>query len=118
MLGSTALIGRSTHSLPEVAAALQEGADYVVFGPIWPTPGKGPALGIDALREASLLAIPVLALGGVETHRIPEAAAAGAWGVAGIRCCADPRELAGVVAVVEEAFGSLEAGEGSTIISP
>lgn len=104
MLGPSALIGRSTHSLAEVAAAAEEGADYVVFGPVWATPGKGPALGSEALREASQIGIPVLALGGVDAHRVAEAAAAGAWGVAGIRCCEHPPELGEVVAAVARAF--------------
>lgn len=118
LLGFRALVGRSTHCLGEVAAAAEEGADYVVFGPVWPTPGKGPALGIQSLREASQLGVPVLALGGVDAQRVADAAAAGAWGVAGIRCCAEPNALAGITAAVLGAFGSLDQPRGSTIIPP
>lgn len=86
--GGELLIGRSTHTLAEVERARDEGADYVLFGPIFPSPGKagfGPPLGLDALTAAARLGVPVLAVGGVTIHRLPAIAAAGAFGAAGIR---------------------------------
>jgi thiamine-phosphate pyrophosphorylase len=85
------LLGVSTHSLPDVTAAHHAGADFVVFGPVWASPGKaGPGTsaapaGVDALRHAAAVGIPVYALGGVTLERFSEAAAAGAAGVAAIR---------------------------------
>src|SRR5882762_8639240 len=32
------LIGRSTHSLEQAKAAMDEGADYIAVGPVYPTP--------------------------------------------------------------------------------
>ncbi|HEY2747328.1 MAG TPA: thiamine phosphate synthase, partial [Polyangia bacterium] len=46
------LVGASTHQLGEAMAAKRDGADYVVFGPVWPTGDKADAVGIDALAEA------------------------------------------------------------------
>ena len=46
------LVGASTHLLAEAVAARRDGADYVVFGPVWPTGDKGDAVGLDALAEA------------------------------------------------------------------
>jgi thiamine-phosphate pyrophosphorylase len=82
------LIGVSTHSVEEVRAANREGADFVVFSPVFPVrskPGYGPALGVGKLREAvAASAIPVFALGGVTAENAPECEQAGAAGVAGI----------------------------------
>ena len=86
--GSRLLLGCSTHSLGEVRAALRSGADYATFGPVFHTPSKaelGSPVGLSALREASQLGLPLLALGGVTQEAFSDLAAAGARGVAGIR---------------------------------
>lgn len=79
------LIGVSCHSVNEVLRAQEEGASFAVLAPIFPTPGKGPALGTGPLAEAAgAVKIPVLALGGITEERIQECMAAGAAGIAGI----------------------------------
>jgi thiamine-phosphate pyrophosphorylase len=107
-LGSTALIGRSTHSVGEVDRALEEGADYVTFGPIYDTPSKreyGPPLGLEALREAAGVGVPVLAIGGVTTDRLTELASTGAAGIAAIRLFQASRaQLQTTMTRVREAF--------------
>lgn len=104
--GDRLLIGRSTHTLEEVATAARDGADYVTFGPVWATPGKGPATGVDRLRRAVAHGISVVALGGVTTARLREAAAAGAHGAAALRLFADPSRAAAAVAEAARLFGS------------
>jgi thiamine-phosphate diphosphorylase len=80
-------IGRSVHSRDEARAAADEGADYLVVGPVYPTPthpdhpGSGPGL-ISACAEFGL---PVIAIGGVTEDCLEELREAGAWGVAAIR---------------------------------
>jgi thiamine-phosphate pyrophosphorylase len=82
------LIGRSVHSLQGATQAEWDGADFVIFGPVWASeshPDSLPA-GVDALAEvARTLGIPVLAIGGVTEERISECHAAGAAGYAAIR---------------------------------
>jgi thiamine-phosphate pyrophosphorylase len=82
------LIGVSCHEIAEVEAAEREGADFVVFGPVFDPLSKAehlPARGIEGLRAAcAAVRIPVFALGGITEARIELCVAAGAAGVAGI----------------------------------
>ncbi|HKB18642.1 MAG TPA: thiamine phosphate synthase [Candidatus Dormibacteraeota bacterium] len=81
------LVGRSVHSLEGAEAAEREGADFVIFGPVWESASHtgGGAAGTAALgRVAAAVRIPVLAIGGVTEERIAECLAAGAAGYAAI----------------------------------
>ena len=88
LLGPRALIGVSCHSEADVLRAREGGASYATFGPILDTPSKrayGAPVGLDALRAAVRLGLPLVALGGVDARSAPLARAAGAHGVAAIR---------------------------------
>jgi thiamine-phosphate pyrophosphorylase len=88
LLGPAALVGVSCHSAEDVRRARDAGASYATFGPVYDTPSKRPfgsPVGLEALREASRLGLPLVALGGVDAGRCVEARAAGAAGVAVIR---------------------------------
>ena len=80
------LVGASVHSEAEAREAAAEGADFVVFGPVYDTPSKrryGPPQGLAALETvARAVGRPVLAVGGLTPARVPEVIAAGAAGVA------------------------------------
>lgn len=109
-LGRRPLVGRSTHTLGEVAAARDEGVDYVVFGPVFATPGKGEPVGLAALAAAARLGVPVLALGGVDAARVAAAVAAGAHGVAAIRAFASPAAAAATAGALAAALGGRGVG--------
>jgi thiamine-phosphate pyrophosphorylase len=104
LLGPAALIGVSCHSAGSVSRARDGGADYATFGPIWATPSKaryGAPVGLERLRQACALGLPLVALGGVEPARAPLAVAAGAAGVAVMRAwLADPEPVAAVRALL------------------
>lgn len=87
--GPDFLIGVSTHSLAEARAAQADGADFVVFGPIFDTESKrafGEPQGLDKLREVTneLGEFPVLAIGGITRENLAACVDAGASGIAGI----------------------------------
>ena len=82
------LIGRSVHSVTEaLRTAADGGADYLLFGTVFPTaskPGQAAA-GTTALAEVVVAtSLPVLAVGGVTVATAPDVARAGAAGIAAI----------------------------------
>lgn len=82
-LGSNALVGRSTHSLQQARAALAEGADYIGFGPLYPTPTKKgrPAIGLDevsSMENEVGSRIPAFCIGGIHPGTIDAVLGAGA----------------------------------------
>ncbi len=80
------LVSVACHYLEEVRRASAEKADLILVAPVFATPGKGPALGIEGLSEAVRAShSPVLALGGLTKERIAQCESAGAAGIAGIR---------------------------------
>ena len=107
--GAEFLIGVSTHSLEEAAAAGQSGADFIVFGPVFDTLSKrlyGEPLGLAELSKVAseLAPFPVLALGGVTTNTVADCIHAGAAGIAGIRILNDRAQLSQVVNELHESF--------------
>ncbi len=107
--GAGLLVGRSAHSIAEAQVARAAGADYVLLGPIYATPAKagtGPPLGPGGLAEAARAASPVLAVGGVTIERLPELAAAGAAGAAGIREFLQEDGLAALVECAARCFST------------
>jgi len=82
------LVGRSVHSIDEARAAEAEGADYVIFGTVFPSGSKPRGhrtAGLDALAMvAQAVHVPVLAIGGMSLNTVAAAADAGAAGVAAI----------------------------------
>ena len=83
IVGSGKIIGRSTHSLAQARAALDEGFDYIGFGPLFPTPTKlgRPGIGladISVMQSDVGSKIPAFCIGGIKRANLPEVIAAGA----------------------------------------
>ncbi|MDR1303713.1 MAG: thiamine phosphate synthase [Verrucomicrobiales bacterium] len=80
IVGARALIGKSTHSLPQALAAQQEGADYIGFGPIYATPTKPdyqPIGDRDLRRLTQEIHIPYFCIGGIKLAQIADLKAQG-----------------------------------------
>lgn len=89
VLGAAKILGVSTHSVEEARRAAEDGADFIVFGPVFTTPSKvayGPPQGLQHLTAVvRQVSIPVLAIGGIDHTNLPQVLQAGAYGVAMIR---------------------------------
>jgi thiamine-phosphate pyrophosphorylase len=100
LLGEGRIIGGSAATLGEARKCLSEGADYVGFGPVYPTSSKddaGPVSGIYILKQVvKIIPLPIIAIGGVDAENIPDVIRAGAQGIAVISavCCQDDPEEA------------------------
>ncbi len=100
LLGEGRIIGGSAATLDEARKCLSEGADYVGFGPVYPTSSKddaGPVSGIYILKQVvEIIPLPIIAIGGVDAENIPDVIRAGAQGIAVISavCCQDDPEEA------------------------
>ncbi|MFC1823814.1 thiamine phosphate synthase [Thermodesulfobacteriota bacterium] len=100
LLGIDRIIGGSAATAAEVEACLSDGADYVGFGPVYPTSSKadaGPVSGLEVLKEVvQLIPLPVIAIGGVDAKNAAEVLKAGAHGIAVISavCCQEDPESA------------------------
>jgi thiamine-phosphate pyrophosphorylase len=109
--GPGVLVGRSTHRIEEVERARDEGADYVTFGPVYASPGKGRPAGLGELRRAAAAGVPVYALGGVTLERFGELAGAGAAGIAAIRLFQSIEKLDQAARAAGEHFSHVKEGE-------
>jgi thiamine-phosphate diphosphorylase len=84
-LGRAVLIGRSVHSAAEARAAMGTGNDYVILGNIWETASHPGRAGLGPGAIAAARCAGVIAIGGITPATAPQAARAGATGVAAIR---------------------------------
>lgn len=100
LLGQEMIIGASASNVEEVEKCLLDGADYVGFGPIYPTSSKdeaGSVKGIAGLVQvAKAVPVPIIAIGGINLDNVSEILQTGIHGVAVISsvCCQEDPEQA------------------------
>jgi thiamine-phosphate pyrophosphorylase len=79
-------VGYSTHDLAQVREADRSSADYIAFGPIFPTQSKekpDPVVGLEGLRQArQATRKPLVAIGGITLENARAVVEAGADSVA------------------------------------
>jgi thiamine-phosphate pyrophosphorylase len=99
LLRPGAIVGRSTHDVQQVRTAVNEGADYISVGPMFPTATKdaGAPLGVKFLRQAIReTSLPIVTIGGINPGNVGKLLAAGAKCVsacAAICGAANPRQV-------------------------
>ena len=88
LIGANRLLGVSTHSNEEVKRAEVGGADFVVYGPVFPTASKliyGEPVGLESLGQiAAGTELSVMAIGGITEANYDSVLQKGAAGVAAI----------------------------------
>jgi thiamine-phosphate pyrophosphorylase len=111
LLGPDRVVGASVDTVDEAREAWQQGADYVGFGPIYPTGTKadaGPVVGINKLPALTpKFPIPLVAIGGLNKENVEDVLRAGVHGVAvlaGICKAEDPQQATRDIRDVIEAF--------------
>ncbi|MFI2213549.1 thiamine phosphate synthase [Streptomyces sp. NPDC020141] len=105
ILGEGPLIGRSTHSGAEAAAAAVEpGVDYFCTGPCWPTPTKPGrhAPGLDLVRSTAALRTdrPWFAIGGIDEGNLDQVLDAGARRIVVVRAITEAADPAAATAAL------------------
>lgn len=102
IIGPGPLIGRSSHSPAQAAAAAAEpDVDYFCAGPLWTTPTKPgrPATGLGLLADVvqARAERPWFAIGGISLPRLDEVLAAGATRVVVVRAITEADDAAAAV---------------------
>ncbi|TVQ50427.1 MAG: thiamine phosphate synthase, partial [Phycisphaerales bacterium] len=119
IVGSTLLIGASTHDLTEARAAVNAGADYCGVGAMFPTvikPDRKPA-GAAYLRAfvEHFPQVPHLAIGGITPENVHALVDAGVQGIAVSGCVCDSPQPGEVVRGLREALsGAVKERVGTT----
>jgi len=84
LAGNCKIVGRSTHCPEQAEKAHAEGADYIGFGPLYPTatkPGR-PAIGLNEIALVhDEVPLPIFCIGGITEQTLPEVLSAGAQNV-------------------------------------
>jgi thiamine-phosphate pyrophosphorylase len=106
LLGPNRILGVSTHSVDQALAARETGADYIGFGPMFPTRTKqtgyvprGPAM----LREVrNAVSLPILAIGGITIENVGAVITAGATAPAVIAAVVGAADIAAAAAAFRQ----------------
>jgi thiamine-phosphate pyrophosphorylase len=113
VLGPDAIIGLSTHSAEQIAAAAEAPVDYISVGPVWETPTKEgrPAVGLELVGQAAESARqPFFAIGGIDPSNAAEVVDAGARRLGVVRAIRDAGAPAAAAGALRAALGEAAPG--------
>ena len=116
LLGPNRILGVSTHNVDQALEARAAGADYIGFGPMFPTGTKetgytprGPA----ALREVrSAVSLPILAIGGITLENVGVVITAGATAPAVISAVVGAADIAAAAAAFRQRVLAAKVSRG------
>ncbi|HKZ13336.1 MAG TPA: thiamine phosphate synthase [Solirubrobacterales bacterium] len=114
-LGANAIVGQSTHSEEQIAAAEGRDIDYFAVGPVWETPTKPgrPAVGLDLVTHAAGVAQkPFFAIGGISPLNADQVVAAGAQRMCVVRAIRDAPHPEVAAEALRRAFDVEGSGRG------
>jgi len=80
-VGSECFVGKSTHTLEQAERAVEEGADYIGWGPLFATPTKPDyvPIGLGAIQAVhAKVSLPIFCIGGIKLDNLPRVVTAGA----------------------------------------
>jgi thiamine-phosphate pyrophosphorylase len=109
MLGPEAIVGLSTHSPQQLAAAGERPVDYVSAGPIWETPTKAgrAAVGLSYIEHAAAHSPhPFFAIGGIEPANAEQVVRAGAQRLCAVRAIRDAPHPMAAAEALRQAFAT------------
>jgi thiamine-phosphate diphosphorylase len=116
LLGTGRILGVSTHSLGQAEAARRAGADYIGFGPIFPTGTKNTGYaprGVEALREIRhSVSLPILAIGGITLENVSAVIEAGATAPAVISAVVAAPDIAAAAGAFRRKVMAAKAARG------
>ncbi len=101
------ILGVSAHNLAEVKEAIENGADYLGIGPVFPTSTKKDAKAVQGTRLIAELRenginIPIVGIGGINPHNVHQVIQAGADGAAVITAISHSEEPAEAAKMLKE----------------
>jgi len=110
IVGPEAIVGLSTHSEEQIAAAADQPVDYISVGPIWETPTKEgrPAVGLELISHAARNAEhPFFAIGGIDSSNAEDVVRAEASRLCVVRAIRDATDPAAAAERLRGAFGEI-----------
>jgi thiamine-phosphate pyrophosphorylase len=116
LLGPDAIVGLSTHSEADIAAANEQAVDYFAVGPVWETPTKPgrPAVGLELISHAAEHAVhPFFGIGGISPLNAEQVVRAGARRLCVVRAIRDAPNPSVAAEALRRAFVAAEGAPAS-----
>ncbi|HWS53739.1 MAG TPA: thiamine phosphate synthase [Pyrinomonadaceae bacterium] len=112
LLGASAVVGFSTHSVEQAVAAARLPVSYLAIGPVFATaskPNPDPVVGLEGVRRvrAALPRVPLVAIGGITAENARAVLDAGADSVAVISALLPPGRPAEITRLTREFLARL-----------